>query len=1004
MAINVSTQGVEIARYVGAVYGLVLDDATVVSIENVMNAVGGTPTADVDAVVNSAYAADFSTATNASVATTVATNLGLTGTLLSQAQAYILAQLNAASAGTQGQTIMNILNMFGQLTSDPVWGAAATAWETKVSAAVTYGQNANNTSNSQMSAMSSVAPGITYTLTTGIDTITAPGNNNVVNGAANSNVGGVTTVTPLDSITFTGVGNTLNLTDTGSAASLNLADLKVSGVQTLNLGSNTGLLGGAVNVSGFTGLTQATFSLGNPGVNQAITAADTTNVSLTEANVAATTITTTGGADVAVTINGATVGSTTTVGGGPLLMPAGSPPLGATVGSTTTVGGGALNVVTVTGGGNVTINNGSATGINNGLGTTLTSVTLNGNTGTADLISTKSTTLGLTLENLKTNLATVTVGDTALKTLNLTTSAVGYNSAGVVLAAVPIVSNGSATSVNINATGKTNLELATAAATSLAVSGTGAVVIDPVSTFGALTAINASANSGGVTMTDAAATAVLTGGSGNDVITLGTALTTGASINLGTGNNTLLAGAGSIGTGVVVDGGVGGTNAISATLVNAGDAANVKDFQVLDVSGFGAGAGNGALDASLMSTVVSGVSISSAGTAGTATLLNLGANVTVTDSADNTSSSLVLTHAAGAGTLAINFASSAATTAGPTTISSLTSTGDTAVTISSLGTDTTTPAANALVNLVETNNTLTTVTITGANPFTLGGVHTDSTLAAGTATVASSLTTIDASATTGGVMITAGGPDAVNGNTITYTGLTIKGGTGGDTITNNAANGVITEGATGSTSVNTDTVSGSGASINDAASAGTDALTLSGANDSATLGSGTGVTTTVSTNAATSDIVTVTLGTGTATVTDNLLYASAAGNQTASTTYDLVSLGGTLHANTLAFAAAIATAPGALGAATSVASAQTFDQAVFVALGGTMGGAPSTTTTHAVNTVDWFQYAGNTYIVDAGSVAPGVGAAVNAQVVKIAGVVDLSHATIHAAGTGITFA
>ncbi len=980
MAINVSTQGVEIARYVGAVYGLVLDDATVVSIENVMNAVGGTPTADVDAVVNSAYAADFSTATNASVATTVATNLGLTGTLLSQAQAYILAQLNAASAGTQGQTIMNILNMFGQLTSDPVWGAAATAWETKVSAAVTYGQNANNTSNSQMSAMSSVAPGITYTLTTGIDTITAPGNNNVVNGAANSNVGGVTTVTPLDSITFTGVGNTLNLTDTGSAASLNLADLKVSGVQTLNLGSNTGLLGGAVNVSGFTGLTQATFSLGNPGVNQAITAADTTNVSLTEANVAATTITTTGGADVAVTINGATVGSTTTVGGG------------------------ALNVVTVTGGGNVTINNGSATGINNGLGTTLTSVTLNGNTGTADLISTKSTTLGLTLENLKTNLATVTVGDTALKTLNLTTSAVGYNSAGVVLAAVPIVSNGSATSVNINATGKTNLELATAAATSLAVSGTGAVVIDPVSTFGALTAINASANSGGVTMTDAAATAVLTGGSGNDVITLGTALTTGASINLGTGNNTLLAGAGSIGTGVVVDGGVGGTNAISATLVNAGDAANVKDFQVLDVSGFGAGAGNGALDASLMSTVVSGVSISSAGTAGTATLLNLGANVTVTDSADNTSSSLVLTHAAGAGTLAINFASSAATTAGPTTISSLTSTGDTAVTISSLGTDTTTPAANALVNLVETNNTLTTVTITGANPFTLGGVHTDSTLAAGTATVASSLTTIDASATTGGVMITAGGPDAVNGNTITYTGLTIKGGTGGDTITNNAANGVITEGATGSTSVNTDTVSGSGASINDAASAGTDALTLSGANDSATLGSGTGVTTTVSTNAATSDIVTVTLGTGTATVTDNLLYASAAGNQTASTTYDLVSLGGTLHANTLAFAAAIATAPGALGAATSVASAQTFDQAVFVALGGTMGGAPSTTTTHAVNTVDWFQYAGNTYIVDAGSVAPGVGAAVNAQVVKIAGVVDLSHATIHAAGTGITFA
>ncbi|WP_298128371.1 hypothetical protein, partial [Ferrovum sp.] len=284
MAINVSTQGVEIARYVGAVYGLVLDDATVVSIENVMNAVGGTPTADVDAVVNSAYAADFSTATNASVATTVATNLGLTGTLLSQAQAYILAQLNAASAGTQGQTIMNILNMFGQLTSDPVWGAAATAWETKVSAAVTYGQNANNTSNSQMSAMSSVAPGITYTLTTGVDTATANTfygtlDNNHNTALATATLGGADTLTGA-----AGTNNKLVLTDSSATGQDTIpVGATITNIQsiTLNTAGNAGIGTGtgstALDVSGIAGVTSLTVTSAGP-LGDNINAAATTNV------------------------------------------------------------------------------------------------------------------------------------------------------------------------------------------------------------------------------------------------------------------------------------------------------------------------------------------------------------------------------------------------------------------------------------------------------------------------------------------------------------------------------------------------------------------------------------------------------------------------------------------------------------------------------------------------------------------------------------------------------
>jgi len=160
MSTTMSTPGVEIARYAGAMYGIVLDDATVVSVENAVNS------SSLNAVVNNVYAADFSSVSNSTVATTVATNLGLTGTLLNQAQAYILGQLNAAPAGSQGATVMTILNMFGQMTSDPTWGAAATAWETKVSAAVSYGQNPSNTTITTINALST--NGGSFTLTTSL--------------------------------------------------------------------------------------------------------------------------------------------------------------------------------------------------------------------------------------------------------------------------------------------------------------------------------------------------------------------------------------------------------------------------------------------------------------------------------------------------------------------------------------------------------------------------------------------------------------------------------------------------------------------------------------------------------------------------------------------------------------------------------------------------------------------------------------------------------------------
>jgi hypothetical protein len=147
---------------------------------------------------------------------------------------------------------------------------------------------------------------------------------------------------------------------------------------------------------------------------------------------------------------------------------------------------------------------------------------------------------------------------------------------------------------------------------------------------------------------------------------------------------------------------------------------------------------------------------------------------------------------------------------------------------------------NILSQLAETTNNLTTVTISGSEDFVLGkatlqsnsgdGVVTDiGATAASPTTIHSSLTLINASATTGDVEILAGAAntnsagdfrngESLNRNvTITYTGLTIKGGSGSDIIENDAKNGIVTVGN------------------------GTpDVVTLGGPGEKATLGNGNG--------------------------------------------------------------------------------------------------------------------------------------------------------------------
>ena len=844
------------------------------------------------------------------------------------------------------------------------------------------------------------ASGQIIALTTGVDTPSLTANGNTINGTFN---GAGQTLTPGDTLNGgTTTGNALNLVDLGTstttAANLatSLSAVTISAIQTVNILSGEAVIANtASSPAGFTGLTQLNVTEANNGVASTITAAATTNISVTDQSQAGGALSVQGGLNVTVatteTVSGsgstATVGGTTTAPAGTVTITATAAPISAgafQMGAITVYGGTVVSITQTeagspgftTTGGNVTVFGGAAT----------TSVTVD---QTAPALA-SATVAGVidgqvtitdanysTAANAKAGVITTvsldglnganTINDSALANLTLNDSNAGtsvtinegsYTSPATTLAlslnndaGLTLTDSGNKyTAVNVTLGAEaSSITLTDTALTTLKISGpssgtAGALAFS--SNAAALTTINASGDNGNLTFTDSWAGAVFTGGAGNDIVTLAAALTTaaGGSITFGAGDSSLLAGSGgSIGAGVTVDGGSSGDNTISAALVNSGNASGIKDFQILDVSGY-----DSSLDASLLSTPITGVAISSASTG--ATLLNLAAAVTVTDTHAGDNSSLTLTHAGTAtNSLTINFAGASATTQ---EISVLTSTGDTTIAIHSGGAST----ANIIGSLNETDNHLTTITITGSQAFELNSVSTDGVQSTATA---SSLTTIDGHLATGALTINAGGTSSVDN--VTYTGLTILGGTGGDTITNSAANGVITEGATAATLHNTLTVSGAGAIINDQASAGTDTINVFNATSASPFND------------------TVNFGSGIATVTDGLTYQVVA-SATSNNTGDLLALNGAPHGDILAFSSGIVNAAGDLGAAFNVSAAKTLDQAVFLAESATP------------NTVTWFQYNGNTYIEDSGSTPTSTA---SAEVVQITGTtVDPSHATI----------
>ena len=157
----ISTNGTVIARLAGALYNTQLSNATYNEVAAIV-----TTTASLNALANDLYARDFASSTDLSVAKTLVANLALSS--VSGLDSWVAAQITAAGAANKGAKIVELLNSFSQMSSDATYGAAAMAFNTKTTNALTLSQTSGNAGGTFEAA--AVASSKSFTLTTGLDT------------------------------------------------------------------------------------------------------------------------------------------------------------------------------------------------------------------------------------------------------------------------------------------------------------------------------------------------------------------------------------------------------------------------------------------------------------------------------------------------------------------------------------------------------------------------------------------------------------------------------------------------------------------------------------------------------------------------------------------------------------------------------------------------------------------------------------------------------------------
>lgn len=594
-------------------------------------------------------------------------------------------------------------------------------------------------------------PGETFTLTAGVDNLVGTAGDDIfsaVNDDADKPVLGA-----FDSIDGGAGNDTLNITDTATAAAGEFsfpADFSMKSVENVTIATT-----GAINI--------------DLSAN-----ADVVSIKGDARGSETSTVTASGNTDVALTV--AETAEATVNGGKAVSVTAGT--------GATSVTGDSLTSVTIKGGGAATIDNTAADTMHTSAkGTTLTSVVLDGVDGNSTIKGEGLT--DVTVKGVTNASRTVTITNAKEDhSLTVHVDGTGYTADGT--EAQTTFADAKATSMTVEASGeKSSLSLSGSnALENLTITGDAALKLK-ADALAALKAINGSAANGALTLgaLNKATVDVQTGsgndsftikatdkvtvdaGAGNDVVTLGAAIAAGSSIDLGAGDDTLLSASGSVAASTkdattVIDGG-DGFDSVSASLINAGNAAQFHNFEALDltanVTGFDF--------ALLTNSAIEALTLS--GNNAAASIKNVAAGVDLRVSGNNGNMTTIIVKDAASGD-ADAFSVTLNETADAVATAKLTVNGIENLTVEATG------AGDGDNRLQVTDNALQTLTISGSQNLALTFADTNGTNGA----EGGAVNLIDGSAATGDLDI-----NTANVTADTKLGLTVKTGSGDDTIT-----------------------------------------------------------------------------------------------------------------------------------------------------------------------------------------------------------------------------
>ncbi len=212
----ISTNGTVLTRVAGALYNVQMSNATYSEVASL----------DPSVLVNTLYSRDFGTKTDLEVATTLVANLGLTA--VTGLDNWVAAQLTAAGAN-KGAKVVSMLNDFAQMsTTDATYGAAVSAFNTKVDSALALSQTSGNAGGTFAAAGTPVVVGATFTLTTSVDAVSGGAGDDTISGV----LGTSGTFTVGDNIIGGAGTDTLNL-----IAAVHTANgfVSIDGVENVNV-------------------------------------------------------------------------------------------------------------------------------------------------------------------------------------------------------------------------------------------------------------------------------------------------------------------------------------------------------------------------------------------------------------------------------------------------------------------------------------------------------------------------------------------------------------------------------------------------------------------------------------------------------------------------------------------------------------------------------------------------------------------------------------------------